>query len=166
MTSTTPKIKRYTWADFDQDVKWFKYNLTKRATDLRLKYVYGERRGGLPLAVAMSHALELPMCGNAERLRNPHHVLWCDDIVDSGKAITENGTYNNVVLVLRADARWPTIKHLTYGRIESSRDWILFPWENAERAISDFEAYQTRAQQQPGNVSEPARIRATRDPLP
>jgi hypoxanthine phosphoribosyltransferase len=128
------KFKTYakdlSWNDFDNAV-------LKIANKFRGKVdgVYGVKRGGLCLAVALSHELEIPLVTFPNNLDNK--ILWVDDIIETGKTLKEYLPYNMEY------ACWVNVgNHNIYSVITSKKDeWIIFPWENKKRAISDMEAY-------------------------
>ena len=71
----------YTWNEMDADIDI----LARRVKKLKIKFsaVWGPARGGLPIAVCMSHALDIPM---AKRPTDPS-VLIVDDIADTGRTL-------------------------------------------------------------------------------
>jgi len=63
------------WLDFDLAIS----RLYDRYKGIEFSGVYGVKRGGLALAVALSHQLKLKF------LNKPNtDCLWVDDIIDSG----------------------------------------------------------------------------------
>lgn len=93
--------------------------------------VYGQPRGGLPLAVALSHALGIPLC--TELSKRPTRLVFVDDIYDSGS--TWNAWVNKHEL--------PTLSLVWFARqgvlipsaVQYCEDvargiWVVFPWEN------------------------------------
>jgi hypoxanthine phosphoribosyltransferase len=122
------KFRILTWDEFDQAVKHIAEN-----TPPAVRGVCGQARGGLPLAVALSHELRVPMVKHAG-----NDVMWVDDIVDSGKTLRDKQA------IFGHFAAWvvrkPDPKVIHDQVIEGS--WIVFPWENindAEREFADYE---------------------------
>src|SRR3989338_9674448 len=74
------KKHKYTWRQFDQDI----HRIARRAQKLNKKFdgVWGPPRGGLPLAVCLSHTLCLPLLNKPTA-----KTLIVDDIADSGKTL-------------------------------------------------------------------------------
>lgn len=124
------ELFRLTWADFD------------RAADLiaaefagAVGAVYGAPRGGLPLAVALSHRLGVPLAGS---LAAPE-VLWVDDIVDTGQTLAvakaAHPRLRCAAWVRRGD-------HAVFAPITLQTErWVLFPWELESAATKDALAY-------------------------
>lgn len=99
--------------------------------------IYGIPRGGLCLAVALSHATGLPF------LSEP--VTGCavvDEIVETGRAMRP--FTNNDMLLLSwfatADGA-AAIPDLIYQAPKSDADWLVFPWENKRQAEEECRAY-------------------------
>lgn len=114
------------WAQFDEAVVWLHRTLPSPSA------IYGPPRGGLPLAVALSHAWGVPL---TDRLAPG--VLWVDDIVDSGKtlraAMQQGVTY--AAWVQRGDHGIPS------PIILGGDEWVVFPWEQISSAQQEAEAY-------------------------
>lgn len=113
-----------TWEDFDEFVRW---------ADTDADGVYGEPRGGLVPAVAISHALRLPLW-QSPRAR----MLWVDDIADSGRTLEA------------ARLRFPGADFLAWVRrpgqdvrahLTIDHGWVVFPWEQERLAAADRARY-------------------------
>lgn len=84
----------YTWQEFDRDIE----KIAEWARDKNFKSIYGIPRGGLVVAVVLSHRLDLPINTNAEEI--DQKTLITDNISDSG------GTLENFEkTIFRADSR-------------------------------------------------------------
>lgn len=119
-----------TWADFDQAVA----ELARIARTVQgLRSVYGPPRGGLVLAVALSHALGLPLVTKPTRA-----TLWVDDVVEAGRTLKETRGPAVVALCWIAKPARPEVTHVTEAPLDS---WIVFPWENLTAAQADHDAY-------------------------
>ena len=98
--------------------------------------VYGVPRGGLCLAVSLSHRLNLPLL-----LQPAPGMLCVDDIADSGstmwRLMMEFPGSIFAVWVKRQTADLD----LYHATVEPSKDWILFPWEHLGRAYADEKQY-------------------------
>jgi len=86
--------------------------------------IFGIPRGGLVVAVSLSHLLNLPLTDQIDA-----HTLIVDDIVDTGDTVSQIprprwAAYLYVREGLRLD-RWPS----WYGTTVSPGVWLLFPWE-------------------------------------
>ena len=74
----------FTWEEFDKSVELISY----KSKEWDLSGIYGIPRGGLCLAVALSHKL------NLELLKEPkNNILIVDDIYDSGKTLQRYKDY-------------------------------------------------------------------------
>jgi xanthine phosphoribosyltransferase len=120
------------WADFDNAVTRIASLTPKGVTG-----IYGEARGGLPLAVALSHALDIPLVKHGG-----FDVMWVDDIVDSGH------TMQNKQDIFGHFAAWVVRKQdpkVIHGLVVVS-DWIVFPWEDINAAAREYANYEISRQ--------------------
>lgn len=86
--------------------------------------VYGFPRGGLVLAVKLSHALNLPLL-----MAPAKGCLICDDISDSGETIekyVKSASYTTATLLMREGTK--AIPAYVGERV-TVPNWIEFPWE-------------------------------------
>lgn len=117
------------WADFDATV-------ARLAHDLRqfdCTGVYGVPRGGLVLAVAISHHLGLPLLD-----REQNGMIWVDDIVDTGKTFSEiNGQPVAKACIVNLN---PKISIFSAFQLHH-KPWVVFPWEDKERAEQDMKQF-------------------------
>jgi len=124
-----PEVQIYTWQEFEVDVE--KIARTIKAWDKKFVYIYGPPRGGLPLAVCLSHRLNIELMTNS-----PLDVLMraffsttliVDDIADTGKTLQsfkENGFFIATLFKHPNSVVKPDIA------IREKQDrWIQFPWE-------------------------------------
>ena len=96
-------------------------------------------RGGLVLAVALSHKWGKPIVSRPTKLS-----IIVDDIADSGKTLTQvrlRYPYPAYVLVKRDTCNLGAI---TSAITMKDEDWIVFPWENKEKAKEDYDNYISR----------------------
>lgn len=119
---------------------WDQFELAVTSLTVELKNhlfsgVFGVPRGGLCLAVALSHALDLPLLDNPAP-----DALIVDDVYETGRTLEAlrlqcpHATF--AVWVSKSPPRW----WLAADVVENP-EWILFPWENADRALADEQAY-------------------------
>ena len=124
-------MKQLSWADFDACVQV----LTERFGDRSLNGVFGIPRGGLCLAVGLSHSLGLPLLTAPD-----NHCLIVDDVYETGRTLQglrlqwPQATY--AVWVSKSQPQWWDAAEVTL-----SSEWLLFPWENAATAIADENDY-------------------------
>lgn len=117
------------WEDFDIAIGRLIYKLQ----GIDAVGIYGQPRGGLCLAVTLSHYLELPLLSEPQ-----DGMIWVDDICESGLTIA------NIQHKCAAKAVWVTMKpslDVIAAYVTFDHPWVIFPWENAEKALDDMEAY-------------------------
>ena len=123
-------IQQLTWIQFDLAVE----TITARYTVHSFSGVYGVPRGGVCLAVALSHSLALPW------LPEPKEgCLVVDDVYETGQTLSSirdqvDATF--VVWVSKVPPEWWN------AAISISPDeWLVFPWENVDLAAEDEACY-------------------------
>jgi len=118
----TRQIKM-SWNRFDNAARQLASRIKK--SGVKVSAVYGNPRGGLPLAVRLSHLLNVPLL--METWNADENCLYVDDIVDTGK--TSYCAYKNwriAVLYFNPKASFtPDF----YVFIKPHDSWIIFPWE-------------------------------------
>lgn len=101
---------------------------TFRRLDVPLTFsgVYGFPRGGLVLAVKLSHILKLPLL-----MAPSPGCIVCDDISDSGYTLKKysNCNYYTATLIMREGTQ--AVPEF-FGEKVVEDNWILFPWEHYE----------------------------------
>ena len=123
-------ISYFTWNEFDRSVE----RLANKCKFKDFSGIYGVPRGGLCLAVALSHKLKIELI--SEPLKNS---LIVDDVYETGLTLT---TFKDIegamffVLFSKIKPTWWNTVHLT-----KKSQWIVFPWENALNSKSDREEY-------------------------
>ena len=120
-----------TWAQFDQAVQLLASRFAKSA----VTGVYGVPRGGLCLAVALSHAMDRPMLSSPEQ-----SALIVDDVYETGRTLkalkAQVPQASFAVWVSKGCTDW-----WTAAVVAESSEWVVFPWENLEQARADEHAY-------------------------
>jgi hypothetical protein len=123
-------MRTLSWPDFDHAVE----QIAQLVGDLRLNGIHGIPRGGLVLAVALSHRLELPL------LQEPQPgCLVVDDVFETGLTMAPHRQLAGAVLVV-----WISKSEPLWWRaveVSPSPEWIVFPWENAAQATADERRY-------------------------
>ena len=124
-------MRRLSWDEFDQAV----LVLSRRFQNHHFSGVHGIPRGGLCLAVALSHALELPMLSLPDST-----CLVVDEVYETGKTLAAMRQRlpdaGFAVWCSKQPPQWWEAVEVTNGD-----EWLVFPWENAERAGADEQAY-------------------------
>lgn len=118
------------WHDFEQVVE----HMVGRCAGQSFAGVYGVPRGGLVLAVALSHRLELPLL-----LEPCPRSLVVDDVYESGRTLAPYRELDGAcvwVWVSKAEPQW-----WQAAVVSPSKEWIVFPWENAAAAAADEQQY-------------------------
>ena len=123
-------VIHFTWEEFDRSVE----HIAERCKLLEFSGIYGVPRGGLCLAVALSHKLKINLI--SEPIENS---LIVDDVYETGITLD---TYKNIeganffVLFSKTNPTWWNSVHLS-----EKSDWIVFPWENTLNLQSDRKEY-------------------------
>lgn len=144
-------IRRYTWGEFDKAV--VKISLDIYKSGFKPKTIIGIQRGGLPLAVSLSHCLSCDLAVIHTKEVHPFDnldidwespILVVDDINDSGITFNEvKNKINNIIYVntLRDQVRYACLVNniassftgIDYSGEEFNKlenpSWVVFPWE-------------------------------------
>lgn len=123
-------VKEYvTW----EDVMIFINKVKNNCLDEKLTGVYGIPRGGLVLAVLLSHALNIPL------LSAPcENCIVVDDICDSGESLlhyykNSSGGKRNAYKIITMYYKENSLGVIPNYYLKNKNDkWIVFPWENKE----------------------------------
>ena len=138
------KVKKLyvTWEQIEQDVDKIVSDLLKHAD---IDYVVGIPRGGLIIAVMISHRLGVKhmTIDHLEKLEefdldiDKKKILIVDDISDSGQTLKRfRKDYTTATL----DVRNTTIAiPQFYVNWLDNADWIVYPWERKDsKTIQDY----------------------------
>ena len=101
--------------------------------------VYGLPRGGLPIAVELSHRLDLPLLMNYydRKVVTDKKILVVDDIADTGNTLKDFGNKHNIICTLHYHQQ--SIVKPDYYVEEKGDRWIVYPWE--ERDSEEVQDY-------------------------
>ena len=122
--------KYFTWEEFDKSVE----QIADECKFLDFSGIYGVPRGGLCLAVALSHKLKINLIQEPKK-----NSLIVDDVYETGYTLN---TFKNIegakffVLFSKINPTWWN----TVFKSEKN-EWIVFPWENSLNYQSDRKAY-------------------------
>ena len=123
-------IKNFSWYEFDKSVEY----IANKCKIFEFSGIYGIPRGGLCLAVALSHKLKINLI--SEPIKNS---LIVDDIYETGITLK---TFKHIegamffVLFSKVSPTWWNSVH-----ISEKSEWIVFPWENPLNLQSDRNDY-------------------------
>ena len=123
-------MKKLSWIEFDECI----YSIYKKCKNKNFEGVYGFPRGGLCLAVALSHSLGLPLLDFPK-----NNSLIVDDIYDTGYTLEKIkhliGSETHVWVSKKKPTWWNSYKYI------KDNDWIIFPWESMNAAQNDRDLY-------------------------
>ena len=115
------KQQYYTWQQFDKDcheiTNWIKgYNL-------KFKNIYGIPRGGLCMAVKLSHLLDIPLTNKISK-----ETLIVDDISDTGETLfklVKEKDNTVITLFYHEQSKFTPLLYMNTKK----KLWIHYPWE-------------------------------------
>ena len=112
-------ITYFTWSEFDKSVEY----IANECKFLEFSGIYGVPRGGLCLAVALSHKLKINLLSEPTK-----NSLIVDDVYETGITLnTFKDIQGAMFFVLFSKIKptwWNTVN------ISEKIEWIVFPWEN------------------------------------
>ena len=120
----------FTWSEFDNAVE----DIASKCMFLEFSGIYGIPRGGLCLAVALSHKLKINLI--SEPIKNS---LIVDDIYETGITLNTFKDIEGAVFFVLFSKIKPTWWNTVF--ISKKSEWIIFPWENNLNSKSDREEY-------------------------
>ncbi len=123
-------INHFTWNDFDKSVE----NITNKCKFIEFSGIYGIPRGGLCLAVALSHKLKVNLL--SDPIKNS---LIVDDIYETGNTLNNFRNIEGAMFFVLCSKSKPTWWNTV--NLSSKNEWIVFPWENKSNIHQDIEEY-------------------------
>ncbi len=118
------ETEAYGWEKFEYDCK----KITRKLEDTKLKYhfIYGVPRGGLVLAVRLSHLLQIPLTFD------PYTAdIIVDEICDTGKTFRRLKAtpcvYGERIFVCIHKKENTFVPDIS---VRETDKWIVYPWEN------------------------------------
>ncbi|MBI4158206.1 MAG: hypothetical protein HY505_01100 [Candidatus Yanofskybacteria bacterium] len=121
----------YTWKQFESDCD--KLSAIIKKSGRKIDSLYGIPRGGLVLAVRLSHKLGLPLMMHNSNVDKK--TLVVDDIADSGDTMIEflgKKKYITATLFCNRSGKYSP----TYFCREKV-GWVVFPWEDEKTSRYD-----------------------------
>ena len=122
--------RHFTWDEFDKSVDY----IAKQCKFWDLSGIYGVPRGGLCLAVALSHKL------NIKLIEKPiKNSLIVDDVFETGITLSSfkdiEGANFYVLISKKKPIWWNTVD------LSHKKEWIIFPWENKTNGLKEEKEY-------------------------
>ena len=123
------KKEKVSWEEFDrllgvltEKVK----NYNSRTSKQEITALYGIPRGGLLVAVCLSHRLNLPLVGAPSM-----NTLIVDEICDTGQTLIGRMASGHLVAVLDYKQKKSKVRPDFYARIIGDA-WQVYPWEKED----------------------------------
>ena len=123
-------INYFTWTEFDKSVE----HIASKCNFLEFSGIYGVPRGGLCLAVALSHKLKINLI--SEPIKNS---LIVDDIYETGLTLNTFKNIEGAMFFVLFSKIKPTWWNTVFK--SEKNEWIVFPWEDNLNSQSDRNAY-------------------------
>ncbi len=120
----------FTWEEFDKSVEY----IANKCKYLEFSGIYGIPRGGLCLAVALSHKLNVKLI--SEPINN---ALIVDDVYETGFSLNPLRKIEGAMFFVLFSKKEPTWWNAV--NLSQKKEWIVFPWENKEYALYDQKKY-------------------------
>ena len=120
----------FTWSEFDKSVE----EIADKCRFKEFSGIYGVPRGGLCLAVALSHKLKIELISKPKK-----NSLIVDDVCETGLTLTTFKDIEGAVFFVLFSKIKPKWWNTVF--ISKKNQWIVFPWENTLNSKSDREEY-------------------------
>tara|TARA_B100001989_G_scaffold249380_1_gene224567 strand:- start:108 stop:503 length:396 start_codon:yes stop_codon:yes gene_type:complete len=120
----------FTWNEFDKSVE----HIANKCKFLKFSGIYGVPRGGLCIAVALSHKLKINLISEPEE-----NALIVDDVYETGITLKTFKDIEGAMFFVLFSKMQPTWWNTVY--ISEKSDWIVFPWEDTVNSQRDRNEY-------------------------
>ena len=120
----------FTWSDFDKSV----VHIANKCKSLEFSGIYGVPRGGLCLAVALSHKLKINLISEPRK-----NTLIVDDVYETGITLKTFKDFEGSMFFVLFSKVKPTWWNTVF--ISEKSEWIVFPWENSFNLECDRHEY-------------------------
>lgn len=121
-------------------IYYYTKQLINQLKNIKFDYIYGIPRGGLPIAVQISHYLNIPLIFELTKLDDNKYYLIVDDIIDTGKTVLnllkEIKNCNYITCSLFFKPKRSIFRPDLY--IIETDNWIEFPWEPENDVVSNY----------------------------
>tara|TARA_R110002020_G_scaffold140344_2_gene311785 strand:+ start:456 stop:887 length:432 start_codon:yes stop_codon:yes gene_type:complete len=138
-------MKKYiSWEEYDTYINkisnWVYDNFyNQNYQEMEIGAIYGLPRGGLPIAVSLSHTLKLPLLMNYydRKVVTNKKILVVDDIADTGQTLEDFDNEHNIICTFHYHKQ--SLVKPNYYVDKKGDDWIVYPWETIEsEEIQDY----------------------------
>ena len=117
----------FTWSEFDDAMCTL--SLAIQSSGKVFKNIYGVPRGGLVVAVALSHLLDLSVITDAKLISSS--TLVVDDISDSGNTLNVFMGWAGAFATIHIVGGTKVIPDFfVWHRLEK---WVVYPWEKVSQ---------------------------------
>ena len=123
-------IRYFTWSEFDKSVE----KIAKKCKFLDSSGIYGVPRGGLCLAVALSHKLKINLIPEPKK-----NSLIVDDVYETGITLNPFKDIEGANFFVLFSKMNPTWWNTVY--FSEKNEWIVFPWEDNLNLQKDHNDY-------------------------
>ena len=123
-------ITNFTWSEFDKSVEL----IADKCKFFKFSGIYGVPRGGLCLAVALSHKLKINLITEPKK-----NSLIVDDIYETGMTLNTFKDIEGTMFFVLFSKIKPTWWNTVF--ISKKNEWIVFPWESSLNSQSDRKEY-------------------------
>lgn len=117
------------WKEFDRATRF----LARRIQKSKIKYsaLCGIPRGGLMVAIRLSHLLDIPLTESESLDFMNKNILIVDDVADTGKTLQFYVLYGYPTATLYWNPE-SSIQPKFWIKRKSPKEWIIFPWESKD----------------------------------
>ena len=120
----------FTWQEFDKSVEY----IANKCKNLEFAGIYGIPRGGLCLAVALSHKLKVKLIS-----KPINNSLIVDDVYETGFTLNPLRKVEGAMFFVLFSKKEPTWWKAV--NISQKKEWIIFPWENSKNTLYEKKKY-------------------------
>ena len=131
MTKAKNKMTSFfSWEEFDNSVE----HIANKCKSLEFSGIYGIPRGGLCLAVALSHKLKINLISEPKK-----NSLIVDDVYETGITLNNFKDIEGAMFFVLFSKIKPKWWNSVF--ISEKSEWIVFPWENTLDSQNDRNEY-------------------------
>tara|TARA_B100000161_G_C33369037_1_gene332441 strand:- start:104 stop:499 length:396 start_codon:yes stop_codon:yes gene_type:complete len=123
-------IRYFDWNEFDKSVE----HIANKCKFSDFSGIYGVPRGGLCLAVALSHKLNINLISKPKK-----NSLIVDDVYETGITLNSFRDIEGAMFFVLFSKIKPKWWNTVF--ISEKSEWIVFPWENTLNIKSDRNDY-------------------------